>query len=109
MRDALDERRGHDDGDTCRRDEVRELRVHHLECLLVADLHHRLATVIGLVVGTLAVLRRRTTTGDAIVDGVQLRERHAEGEQDREQDRHPPSLCTSGRFEQHASSLDRLA
>jgi len=108
MRDTLDERRRCNDGNRSRRDKMPELRAHHLRRLLVAGLHRR-PTVVGLVIGALALIRRRAAARDAIVDGVELRERHAEGEQDREQDRHPPSLCTSGRFEQHASSLDRLA
>jgi hypothetical protein len=89
--------------------ECGELSAYGLGGGLVTGAHLRLRGLVGLVVGTLALVRIRTAARDSIIDRLELRERHAEGEQDRDKNGHPFILVRSGSFEQHASAFDRPA
>lgn len=109
MRDHDRARCGYDHRDDGRLHERSELCAHRLHRRLVTGTHLRLRRLLGLVVRTLAVVWIRTAARHAIAEDLQLRERHAEGEQDRDEDGHPCIVGRSGSFEQHASALDRTA
>ncbi len=88
MRDFDRTRRGYDHVDNGWRYERRELHAGRLDRRLVTRAHLALRRLVGLVVRALALVRIGAAAADSLVDHLQLRERHAEGEQDRDEDGH---------------------